>query len=65
MTDTTKRVIKEDVTELQAVCQRCKDYVNGLPESDIKQDLDLIVFTAMESVKTYLDRFGFDIEDEN
>lgn len=59
MTEITKNVIREDLTELENTCLRCREYVNNLPESDIKYDLDLIVFAATESVKTYQAKFGF------
>ncbi len=62
MTDTTKKVIKEDLQEMQEISLRCRKYVDSLPESEIKQDLDLVVFAFCESIDTYNNRFGFLLE---
>lgn len=60
MTNTTKKVIKEDLQEMIQKYTNSLNHVLSLPESDLKSDLLFTVTVAGESLQEILIKFGLD-----
>lgn len=43
-------IIREDINGMRQSYLNCRKYIDGLPESDIKADLDLLVSLGEESI---------------
>lgn len=60
MTNTTKKVIKEDLQEMIQKYTNSLNHVLSLPESDLKADLLFTVTLAGEGLQDILVKFGMD-----